>query len=49
VKNHVPKEAWSGKSCSVFHLIIFGCVAYAHVPKEMRIKLDDRSEKRILV
>jgi hypothetical protein len=28
---------------------IFGCVAYAHVPEEMRRKLDDRSERCIFV
>ena len=33
--------------CSVSHLRVFGCVAYAHVPKEQRGKLDDKSEKCI--
>ncbi len=28
-------------SCSVSHLRLFGCVAYAHVPKEKRGKLDE--------
>lgn len=49
VKDHVPQEAWSGKSCSVYHLRIFGCVAYAHVPAKMRRKLDDQSEKSIFI
>ena len=31
------------------HLKIFGSVCYAHVPKERRRKLDDRSEKSILI
>jgi hypothetical protein len=34
---------------SVSHFKVFGCVAYAHVPEEMRRKLDDRSEKCIFV
>ena len=34
-------------SCSVSHLGVFGCVAYAHVPKERRGKLDDKIEKCI--
>ena len=34
VMNRVPKHAWSGMYCSVSHLKVFGCVAYAHVPKE---------------
>ena len=28
---------------------MFGCVAYAHIPKELRRKLDDRSQKCIFV
>ena len=47
VMNRVLKEAWSGMSCSVSHFIVFGCVAYAHVPKKIRGKLDDQSEKCI--
>jgi hypothetical protein len=49
LKNQVPQEAWSGMKSSVSHFKVFGCVAYAHVPKEMRRKLDDRSEKCIFV
>ena len=41
MKDRVPQQAWSGKCSSISHLIIFGCVAYACVPEEMRIKLDD--------
>ena len=49
VKDRVPQQAWSGKCSSISHLRIFGCVAYAHVPEEMRRKLDDRSHKCIFV
>lgn len=28
---------------------VFGCVSYAHVPEEMRRKLDDRSEKCVFI
>ena len=35
--------------CSVSHLIAFGCVAYAHVRKELRGKLDDKSENAYLL
>ena len=31
----IPEEAWSGKKPSYSHLRIFGCEAYAHVPKEL--------------
>lgn len=34
---------------SVSHLRIFGCVAFAHVPKELRKNLDDKNEKCIFV
>jgi hypothetical protein len=42
-----PQEAWSGTKLNVAHLRTFGCIAYAHVPSELRKKLDDRSEKCI--
>ena len=47
VMNKIPEEAWSRMSCSVSHFRVFGCVSYAHVPKEIRGKLDDQSEKCI--
>ena len=49
VKNIVPQEAWIGMTCSVPPFKIFGCVSYAHVPKQLRINLDDRREKCILL
>ena len=37
-----PYEAWSGngKKPSLKHLRVFGCLAFVHVPKERRTKLD---------
>ena len=49
VKDRVPEEAWNGKSCHISHLKKFGCASFAHVPKELRNKLDDRSEKCIFI
>jgi hypothetical protein len=49
VKKMTPQEAWSGYKPSVAYLRIFGCVAYAQVPKAKRRKLDDRGEKCIFV
>jgi hypothetical protein len=43
----VPQEAWSGTKLNVAHPRTFGCITYAHVPSELRKKLDDRSEKCI--
>ena len=34
---------------SVSHSNIFGCVAYAHVPDELRMKLDKKGPKFIFV
>ena len=36
----IPKEAWTGKKPSYSHLHIFGCEAYAHVPKELSIRVE---------
>ena len=49
VKDQVPQQAWSGKCSNISHLRIFGWVAYAHVPEEMRRKLDERSHKCIFI
>ena len=32
--NKTPMEAWLGHKPSLRHLRVFGCKAYAHVPKE---------------
>lgn len=40
-----PYEVWSSQKPSVAHLIIFGCEAFMHVPKEKRSKLDNKVEK----
>ncbi|KAH9309499.1 hypothetical protein KI387_037410, partial [Taxus chinensis] len=49
VMNMIPQQAWSGKHHSVSHFRIFGCIANAHVPKETRSKLDDKSENCIFI
>jgi hypothetical protein len=45
VKYKVSQEAWSGKTSNLSHLKFFGCIAYAHVPEEIRRKIDRMSEK----
>jgi len=44
-------EAWhaSGRKPSLKHLRVFGCLAFAHVPKEKRKKLDFRATPGIFV
>ena len=49
VKNKVPQEAWTCMNHSVSQLNFFGCVAYAHVPNELRKKLDKKGHKCIFV
>ena len=45
----MPFEAWHGKNPSVDYFCVFGCVSYAHVPKEFHHKLDDKAVKHIFV
>jgi hypothetical protein len=49
VKTKVPQESWKGMKHNVTHLKVFGCVAYAHVPYELRKKLDNKGQKCIFV
>lgn len=44
-----PMEAWSGHKPSLRHLQVFGCEAYAHVPKEKRTKLENKAVKCIFI
>ncbi|MCO5570902.1 hypothetical protein L7F22_024632 [Adiantum nelumboides] len=45
----VPLELWSGHKLSYEKLRTFGCKAYAHVPKELRAKLDPKFRKCIFI
>nr|KYP63615.1 Retrovirus-related Pol polyprotein from transposon TNT 1-94 [Cajanus cajan] len=49
VKEKTPEEAWSGIKPSVQHFRVFGCVSYAHVPDNLRSKLDAKSLKCVLL
>ena len=49
VKNRVPQESWSHMKWSVLHFKVFRCVAHAHVPGDLRRKVDDKSEKCIFI
>jgi hypothetical protein len=39
----IPERVWSKRDVSYSHLKVFGCKAFAHVPKENRLKLDDKT------
>ena len=49
VMNRVSEEAWSGTKQFVTHMKVFGCVAYAHVPDQLRKKLNNKGENCIFV
>ena len=49
VSGKTPYEAWMAKRPSVSHLRVFGCKAYAHVPKDERGKLDHKAKPCVLV
>jgi hypothetical protein len=44
-----PEEAYSGKHPYMGHLRAYGCVAYTHIPKETRLKLEDIAIKTYLI
>ena len=44
-----PFELWTGRVPDVAHFRIFGSVAYAHIPSQLRKKLDPKSIRTIVV
>ena len=49
VHGMTPEERFTGKKPDVSHLKVFGCIAYVHVPDELRKKLDPKAEKCIFI
>ena len=49
VLNKTPFEAWHNKKPEVNSNKIFGCIAYTHIPSQLREKLDEKSEKYIFI
>ncbi|KAK3020690.1 hypothetical protein RJ639_045596 [Escallonia herrerae] len=45
----IPEEEWSGKPVNYSFLRVFGCIAYAHINKEERKKLDSKSQKCVFI
>ncbi|MCO5580970.1 hypothetical protein L7F22_034845 [Adiantum nelumboides] len=45
VHDMTPEEKFTGKKPDVSHFKVFGCIAYVHVPDELRTKLDPKAEK----
>src|SRR5580658_7861382 len=44
-----PYEKWWGRKPAVNHLRVWGCVAYCHVPKVNRKKLDATAVKTVFI
>ena len=42
-------EAWTKEKPKIEHLRVFGCDAYAHIPKDERGKFESKSRKSIFV
>ena len=49
VQGKTPYEAWYGQMPRVDHLRVFGCDAFAHIPKDERGKFDPKARKCILL
>ncbi|KAK3007522.1 hypothetical protein RJ639_014846 [Escallonia herrerae] len=45
----IPEEEWLGKPVNYSFLKVFGCIAYAHIDKEERKKLDSKSQKCVFI
>ena len=44
LKGDVPQRVWTGKDVSYQHLRVFRCLAYMHVAKDQKSKLDNKSK-----
>ena len=43
------EEKFTGKKPDLSHLKVFGCLAYVHIPDELRSKLDPKAEKCVFI
>ena len=44
-----PKELWSGEKPNISHLRVFGCLAWVHILKQRRHKLEPKSRAMIFI
>ena len=49
VHDMTPEEKFAGRKPDLSHLKVFGCIAYVHVPDELRTKLDPKAEKCVFI
>jgi len=45
----MPEERFTGIKPDLSHLKVFGCIAYVHIPDELRTKLDPKTEKCVFI
>ena len=43
------EEKFTGKKLDLSHLKVFGCLAYVHIPDELRSKLDPKAKKCVFI
>lgn len=48
-REKTPYEIWNSRKPDVSYFHIFGCEVYAHIPDELRRKLDVKAEKYIFL
>ena len=44
-----PQETFTRKKPNFSHLKVFGCIAYVHIPDELRSKLDPKAKKCVFI
>ncbi|MCO5566583.1 hypothetical protein L7F22_020260 [Adiantum nelumboides] len=49
VHDKTPEETFTGKKPNVSHFKVFGCIAYMHVPNELKTKLDPKAKKCVFI
>ncbi|MCO5600233.1 hypothetical protein L7F22_054343 [Adiantum nelumboides] len=49
IHDMTPKEKFTGKKPDVSHFKVLGCIAYVHVPDELRTKLDPKAKKCVFI
>ena len=45
----ISQRVWTGKDVSYSHLKVFGCKTFMHVPKQQRLKLNDKATPSISI
>ncbi|CAL1354730.1 unnamed protein product [Linum trigynum] len=49
LKYDTPEKVWTGKEVSYKYLWVFGCMAFVHIPKDERSKLDSKTRPCVFI